>query len=139
MAEGAGLTAEYNYFANAYSDFIDVGFGSGNYNIQYNAFNAFGFGASVHADVIQTWGNNIASLVVQYNTVVQPTGLPTVGNSFVRIGDEDLVSGGSYNAALKNVVSNAVVAYNTAIFEGNKTPSRILSNSPLINTAQEKS
>jgi hypothetical protein len=118
IASGSGLTAEYNYFANAYSDFIDVGFGTGNYKIQYNAFNACGFGASAHADVVQTWGSNIASLLVEYNTVLQPSGLPTVGNSFVRIGDTDLATNGSYTA--NNVVSNAVIAYNTAVFQGHK-------------------
>ena len=122
MASGSGLTAEYNYFTNAYSDFIDVGFGSGNYNILYNAFNAYGFGPSVHADVVQTWGNSIASLNVEYNTVYQPATIPTVANSFVRIGDVDLVlnGGGSYNGALHQSVNNPVIAYNTAIYAGSK-------------------
>ena len=121
MAAGSGLNAEYNYFSNAFSDFIDVGFGTGNYTVKYNLFNAYGFGSSVHADVVQTWGNDIASLNVEYNTVYQPAptgGYPTQANSFVRIGDEDVVSGGSYNGALNNVVSNPVIAYNTAVYKG---------------------
>ena len=125
MAAGSGgLTAEYNYFSSAYSDFIDIGFGSGNYTIKYNLFYAYGFGAGVHADAVQTWGNNISSLAVEFNTVYQPAasgGYPVQANSFVRIGDQDVVSGGSYNAALNHVVNNPMIAYNTAVYVGNGT------------------
>ncbi|MFK4539646.1 hypothetical protein ABIA00_007829 [Bradyrhizobium ottawaense] len=105
---GAGATIEYNRFTHFPNDGIDITH-DGNYTIQYNLFDNMSVG-DYHTDAIQTYFSDISSIVVQYNTMYQPTTWPGGNgemNAFFRIGDEQ-----------GHVVHNPVAAYNTIVMPG---------------------
>jgi hypothetical protein len=119
------LTVEYNQLTNAYVDFMDITFSQATntspiYKIMWNNFAGYGGVSTAHADAIQTWGLNAASMQVAFNTGYEPApsaGFPAVSaNSFTRLGDVQLHGeSGDCGQTSSCVLNNPTIAYNTII------------------------
>lgn len=108
---GASAVIQYNQFTNFPNDAIDL-VRSGSFTIQYNLFDTMNFGV-YHTDCIQTYdttgaGQNIGSLLIEYNTMYQPPTWAGQMNSFSRVGDQGV-----------GVVNNAIADHNTIVFPAN--------------------
>jgi hypothetical protein len=96
----AGITAEYNFMKNAWSDGIDPS--SGPIIVKYNVFDNANFSSQAHADWLQLNAapGSSNTLDFEFNTAYQPANALFDLDSMVRVNMN---------------VNNPVVAYNTAV------------------------